>query len=133
MNNKDQTFKTLPLPVVYIFFTIGIVSALCFRIIIVFQYFNTAYARITWYTGIIGYLAFFYYRYMVSRKRKGIIKDHDLIKKLESGNSLEETDKKAVIYILSSINVSLENYNYNIIFILSLIAIVVDLVLSSIV
>jgi hypothetical protein len=130
MNENDRIFKTLPLPVVYTFFTIGIFSALCFRLIILFQYYDAAYVRITWYIGIIGYLFFFFYRYLVSRKRKRIIKSYRLIEKLESGKTLDETEKKAVIYILSSINVSLENYNYNIIFLLSLFAIIFDLVLS---
>jgi hypothetical protein len=131
MYNNDRIFKTLPLPVVYTFFAIGIISALCFRVIILFQYYDAAYVRITWYIGIIGYLFFFLYRYIVSRKRKGIIKSYGLIEKLKSGNELDETEKKAVIYILSSINVSLENYNYNIIFLLSVCAIIIDIVLSN--
>ncbi len=131
MNENDRIFKTLPLPVVYTFFIIGIISALCFRAIILFQYFDAAYVRITWYTGIIGYLFFFLYRYRVSMKRKEIIKSYRLIEKLERGKKLEETEQKAVIYILSSINVSLENYNYNIIFLLSLFAIIFDLILSN--
>jgi hypothetical protein len=131
MYDNDRIFKTLPLPVVYTFFAIGIISALCFRVIILFQYYDAAYVRITWYIGIIGYLFFFLYRYIVSRKRKGIIKSYGLIEKLKSGNELDETEKKAVIYILSSINVSLENYNYNIIFLLSVCAIIIDIVLSN--
>ena len=123
---------TLPRYVIYGFFILGLLSAVAFRIIIVFQHIEPTWVRPVWYAGILGYIAFFLYRYSISRKRKNAIKEHDLINKLKTSNCLTDKDREILTYLLSSIQKSMEDLNYYIIFILSILAIAADIVFSYI-
>lgn len=122
---------TLPKPVIYGFFILGLLSAIAFRIIIVFQHIEPTWVRPVWYAGILGYIVFFLYRYYISRKRKKAIRDYDLINKLKTDACLSDKDREIVTYLLSSIQKSMEDLNYFIIFILSILAIIADFVLSN--
>jgi len=127
MSNQPHT---VPKYVIYGFFILGLLSAIAFRIIIVFQHIEPTWVRPVWYAGILGYLVFFLYRYSISRKRKNAIKDYDLITKLKANACLSDKDREIVIYLLSSIQKSMEDLNYYIIFILSILAIAADMIFS---
>ena len=122
--------KTLPGYVINIFFILGLLSAVTFRILIVFQHVKQEYFRPVWYCGIIGYTFFFLYRYIISEKRKKAIEDYGLIPKVRKGDELSDEDRAVVIYCLSSIRNSRENYNYLFIFALSAVAVFLDLALT---
>ncbi|MEW6602362.1 MAG: hypothetical protein AB1499_15425 [Nitrospirota bacterium] len=122
----------LPSPVIHGFFIIGVLSAVAFRLIIVLQHMEPLWVRPTWYAGVIGYILFFLYRYYISRKRKKAIRDFDLIEKLKANACLSEDDRDVTIYLLSSIMKSREDMNYFIVFILSIVAITADILLTSI-
>ncbi len=124
---KPDNFNTLPKFIVYLFFIIGVISAICFRVLIVFQYYYKSLTRLIWYIGIIGYFFFFLYRFIISRKRKNVILDNKLLEKLENKEELSEHDRSALFYVLKSIDKSKENYNYYIIFILSILAVLFDI------
>ncbi len=115
---------------VYGFFLLGLLSAVAFRIIIVFQHIKPSWVRPVWYAGVLGYLAFFLYRYSISRKRKRAIREYDLIKKVRADACLSQEDREVVTYLLSSIEKSMEDVNYYIIFMLSILAIIADIILS---
>ena len=83
-----------------------------------------------WYAGIIGYIFFFLYRYRITKKRKKAIDDFELIDKVKANACLTEEDREIVLYLLSSIKSSPEDLNYAIIFILSNLAILADILLS---
>lgn len=121
--------KTLPAYVINSFFVLGLLSAVAFRILIVFQHVKPEYFRLVWYCGVIGYTIFFLYRYIISEKRKRSIRDFKLIQKIRNHDELSEEDRAVVIYCLSSIRNSKENYNYLFIFALSAAAILLDLAL----
>lgn len=127
----NDHLHTLPKPVIYGFFILGLLSAIAFRIIIVFQHIEPTWVRPVWYAGILGYIVFFLYRYYISRKRKKAIRDYDLINKLKTDACLSDKDREIVTYLLSSIQKSMEDLNYFIIFILSILAIIADFVLSN--
>lgn len=128
---KDSRYPhTLPKPVIYGFFVLGLFSAVAFRIIIVFQHIEPAWVRPVWYAGALGYLVFFLYRYYISRKRKRAIRQYDLIAKINNNACLSDEDREVVCYLLSSIQKSMEDINYYVIFILSILAIIADIVLS---
>ncbi|MDH4028080.1 MAG: hypothetical protein OEU95_04540 [Nitrospirota bacterium] len=129
MNTKDHP-HTVPGYVIYGFFVLGLLSAIAFRIIIVFQRIEPSWVRPVWYAGVLGYLVFFLYRYYISRKRKRAIRKFDLISKLKANACLSDEDRDVVIYLLSSIQKSMEDLNYYIIFILSVLAIIADLAFS---
>jgi len=121
---------TVPKSVIYAFFVLGLVSAIAFRGIIVFQHLEPTWVRPVWYIGTIGYFFFFLYRYMITKKRKHAIENYQLIEKLKANTCLEEQDREVVLYLLSSVKFSLEDINYALIFILSVLAIVADIALT---
>ena len=127
---KNHTPHTLPTPVINLFFVIGLISALAFRVLIVFVHTTPELFRPVWYVGIIGYILFFLYRYTISRKRKKAIAEYDLITKLQHNLCLTEEDREVVVYLLFSIQKSRENINYLFIFALSLIAVAADIMLT---
>lgn len=116
--------------VVYSFFVIGLVSAASFRLLIVFKYLSPHWFRPVWYMGIIGYLFFFGYRFIIAEKRRHAIQESGLLTCLKSGKPLTQLDRDNAIYILSSVMISRENWNYFAIFILSFMAIMLDIILS---
>lgn len=124
---KKNKPRTLPRFVIELFFIIGILSAIAFRIIIVFNNINPQWVRPVWYIGVIGYIFFFLYRYYISYKRKRTIKEYNLIEKLQTDDILSKEDRKMLEYLVSSIKKSRENINYLFIFVLSVIAVCIDL------
>ena len=123
--------KIIPKPVILGFFTIGLLSSIAFRAIILFQKYSPGWVRPVWYFGVIGYMLFFMYRYKISLRRKGTIARTNLIEKLRSGTALSEDDRAAALYLLNSIHKSPEDWNYLAIFALSLAAIVLDIILPG--
>jgi hypothetical protein len=121
----------LPNSVVYGFFLVGLVSAVAFRAIIIFQHLEPSWVRPVWYIGTAGYLLFFLYRYRISRKRKAAIEDFQLIEKIRANACLQDADREVLLYLLSSLKRSLEDINYALIFLLSVLAVVADLFLSA--
>jgi hypothetical protein len=131
--SRFKEFKPhiVPRYILYGFFTLGLLSAIAFRSIIIFQHIQPSWVRPVWYTGILGYLIFFYYRFSISKKRKKAIDDYGLLEKVENSTPLSNEDREVLSYLLSSIKVSLEDRNYALIFLLSIIAILADLILTS--
>ena len=124
---KMKSPSTLPPLVINFFFALGLISALSFRALIVIKDLRPDLFRPVWYLGIIGYLAFFMFRYAISRKRRRAITDFNLLVKIKTGSKLSKQDREAITYLLSSIQKSRENLNYLFIFATSAIAILLDL------
>lgn len=131
MHNTTQTPHTLPAYIINSTFILGLVSALAFRALIIFQHIQPALVRPLWYIGVIGYTFFFLYRYGIARKRKIAIAEYGLVEKLKTEATLSQSDKNTIIYLLESIQKSRENINYLWIFITSIIAIIIDIALSK--
>lgn len=127
---KRKLPHTFPAYIIYGFFLIGLVSAFAFRSIVVFQRLEPAWVRPVWYIGVLGYIGFFLYRYEITKKRKRVITEYRLIEKIQANASLSEEERDGVIYLLSSIKKSKEDLNYLIIFLLSLLAVMVDVFFS---
>jgi hypothetical protein len=121
----------VPKYVLYSFFVLGLLSAVAFRAIIVFQHLKPLWVRPVWYVGVLGYLMFFFYRFKITKKRKKAISDFKLLEKLKDNVNLTDRDRNVLIYLLCSLKVSPEDMNYAVIFLLSLIAIVFDMILTS--
>lgn len=121
--------KTMPIWVINLFFFVGLISGFLFRSTIVFNHFNPALGRIVWYFAVSGYIFFFGYRFYISKKRRKVIRSRNLIYKIQQCDIAAE-DKESVIYLLESLVKSKEMFNYILIFILSGLAIAVDLFLT---
>ncbi len=129
---KTQKPHIVPKYVTYGFFLIGLFSAIAFRAIIILQRMEPNRVRPVWYFGIVGYIFFFFYRFEITKKRKKAISDYALIEKVESKTPLSDEDRKVLLYLLSSIKVSLEDMNYALIFFLSIVAIAADIILAAV-
>lgn len=129
--NIHHTPQTVSPFVINLFFAIGLVSAFAFRILILFVYLRPEWFRFTWYVGIVGYTVFFLYRYRIARKRKKAVAEYHLIEKLEEGGELADEERQVLIYLLSSIRNSRENINYLFIFVLSVLAVLLDIILAG--
>lgn len=125
------TPKILPKPIIIGFFLLGLLSSVAFRAIILFQKYRPSWVRPLWYFGVIGYMAFFIYRYYISQRRKRTIAQSSIIEKLRAGDTLSADDREAALYLLNSIRKSQEDWNYLAIFVLSILAIVLDLILPG--
>lgn len=126
----STTPKIIPKPVIAAFFLLGVLSSIAFRLIIIFQKLKPGWVRPTWYFGVLGYMAFFIYRYYISWRRKRVITRAGIIAKLQHAEPLSEDDRQAALYLLTSIQKSPEDWNYLAIFILSAVAIAIDLMLE---
>lgn len=130
MERNKIKIHIVPKYIMYSFFILGLVSAIAFRSIIIFQGIEPSWVRPVWYIGTVGYFLFFLYRYNITKKRKKAVEQFKLIEKLNTNACLTETDREIVLYLLSSIKLSLEDINYAIIFLLSILAVIADLVLT---
>ena len=127
----STTPKIVPRPVIVGFFLLGLLSSLAFRAIIFFQKYSPGWVRPVWYFGVIGYMLFFIYRYGISLRRKRTIAQGNLIEKIRAGETLSADDREATLYLLNSVRKSQEDWNYLAIFVLSLLAIALDLLLPG--
>lgn len=130
MKPQYATPHTLPSSFINLFFIVGLLAAFSFRILIVLPHVRPELFRPVWYLGTFGYVLFFLYRYAISQKRRNTIENYALIPKLKQQGTLSEDERQAIVYLLSSIKKSRENLNYLFIFLLSILAIGLDVVLS---
>lgn len=129
---KKNALHVVSKNLIYGFFVLGLISAIAFRAIIVLQRLEPAWIRPVWYIGTIGYFLFFLYRYIITRRRKNAIREFKLIEKVKANACLTDQDRELVLYLLQSVKSSLEDVNYAIIFLLSVIAIIADIILSAV-
>lgn len=122
--------RTLPKWMINLFFCIGLFSAVCIRALTIINHYNPRWAGYAWRTAVIGYIFFFGYRFYVANKRRRSIVGNRLIEEVEQCAGLDREKKVELLYLLNSIRKSKEIYNYAFIFILSILAIAIDLWLN---
>ena len=136
-NRDDVEINEPGIPVGYsslvitIFFWIGIISALLFRVITIVEHYSPPLSRVLWYVGVVGYLIFFIHRYNIALRRYNVIKNLDLLKKIENRTSLDTADFEGLRYVMWSISVSKERQNYIMITIFSIAALAVAAILDT--
>ena len=122
--------KTLPKWIINLFFFIGLFSAVCIRALMIINHYSPQWARYAWRTAVIGYIFFFSYRFYIATKRRRVIAESRLIEEVQQCAELKGETKSELLYILGSIRKSKETYNYAFIFVLSVIALIIDLFLK---
>ncbi|WP_022853646.1 hypothetical protein [Thermodesulfatator atlanticus] len=109
-------------------FLIGICGAISLRLILIAKAYNRPdLITLFWYLGVCGNMIFFMFRAYVTARRKKTIEELRLLEKLEKKEKLSDEDFEALRYLVSSIKVSKERWNYVVIFVFSLAAIFWDL------
>ena len=62
--------RILPKYIIYGFFVIGLISAIAFRAIIVFQHLEPSWVRPVWYAEHCRIRLLFLYRYRITKRRE---------------------------------------------------------------
>lgn len=119
-------FSVLPKWVVLLFFWIGLTAAVCIRSLTLLAHANPQASVWVWRFAMICYTFFFGYRYVIGTRRIRIIRENKLIDAVQNVDSLDETSRAGVLYILNSITRSKELFNYAFICILSMVALLLD-------
>lgn len=117
---------------IYGFMILGLATSIAFRLLIIIDHIEPNWIRPVWYFAVVGNLMFFFYRFKVTKKRKGVVRKHQLIQKIESGTILNDKERHALVYLLHSIDRSPESFNYLIISIFSVFAIIMDITIATI-
>ncbi len=128
--NKIQIPEGYSFKRIQFYFWIGLISAILLRLIIIADYYNGILAKALFYLGVIGYLLFFAHRYHIATRRVGVLKNLELLNKIENKTPLNEDDYRGLQYIMWSLSVSKERMNYLVIFGFSVVAIVLSLALD---
>ncbi|UKL13730.1 hypothetical protein [Dissulfurimicrobium hydrothermale] len=129
--NTNKIPAAFPAWVAWLAFSIGLTGAVFVRLILVAKAYWPDMIRPFWYIAILGNMIFFLFRAFITYRRKGLIARLNLLEKLQNKNSLCPQDYMALRYLITSLYTSKEMWNYAVIFILSILAIVWDLVFGS--
>ncbi len=116
--------------VIYGAMLLGLATSIAFRLLVIVNHVEPAWVRPIWYFAVLGNLVFFYYRFKVTKKRKRAIRKHHLIEKIQSGDVLNDKERNALVYLLRSIDKSPESFNYLIISVFSVVAIILDIAMA---
>jgi hypothetical protein len=114
----------------WFFFVIGIVATLAYRIIIVLNFYDPSWVKISWYIGTVGFILYFAYLYSLQSRRSDLAKEYDLLNVVKGMKGIKEKQKKALRYIVKSNMTSKAKWNSAVIFILSLLALIIGIILD---
>ena len=106
----------------WIFFIIGLVATVAIRIVTVLMEIHPVYGKIAWYTGVIGFLFFFIYKFNVNRSLAKIIEEDNLIVKAREEKPLSSNEYTLIADILCNLQSEKERINYFFIFAVSAVA-----------
>lgn len=121
-----------PKPIRLFFFWTGLIATIAYRIIIVLNLYDPLWVKIAWYIGTIGFILYFGHRYDIARKRANLVKDYDLVKTVDRVQGINPQKKEALYYLVKTSLTSKSRWNSAMIFILSLIALIVGIILDLI-
>lgn len=111
----------------WIFFIIGIIATIAVRVVTVLIHLDPVYAKLAWYIGIGGFLAFFVYKFKVNQLRSKLIRERGLMDKITNQKRLSEEDYGLIGSLLCSLSSKKETINYFLIFAFSALALVLAL------
>ncbi|AEH45497.1 hypothetical protein Thein_1637 [Thermodesulfatator indicus DSM 15286] len=127
MSENYHVPHRLPPWVPWFAFLVGLTGAISLRLILIAKAYRPELITVFWYIGVLGNMLFFMFRAYVTGRRKKTIEELDLLNKLKHRRELSDEDFEALQYLVTSIKVSKERWNYFIIFFFSMLAIIWDL------
>ena len=116
----------------WLFFIIGLIATIAMRVVTVLMYMNPTYGKMAWYIGVGGFFVFFVYKFRVSQARVKVIKQQNLVDKINRGRQLAEDDYSLISAILCGLSSNKERINYIFIFSLSALAIILAIYMDFI-
>lgn len=108
--NCSDSFKS------WIFFIIGLLATVAVRMVTLFIDYNILYSKILWYIGVMGFFAFFLYKFQVEANRAKLIKEKDLMNKIKENKGLEKEEYGLISDILCGLSSNKDRINYIFIF-----------------
>lgn len=127
--NNPKVIEPNPKPIRLFFFWTGIIATISYRIIIILNFYSPLWVKIAWYIGTIGFVIYFLHRYNVAKKRSNLIKKYDLVEVVKKAE-IEPLKKEALYYLLKTNLTSKSKWNSALIFLLSLIALIIAIILD---
>ena len=127
---EKERMEYTPRSLKIFFFWAGIIATLAYRIIIVLNFYNPLWVKISWYIGTIGFIFYFGFRWHVQTKRAKVVKDYDLISAINSAPHIKGKQKKALQYVMGDVLKSKSRWNSAFIFWLSVLALIAGIVLD---
>lgn len=103
-------------------FMVGVIATIAYRLVVILNHYSQFWVEIAWYIGTIGFIWYFAHRFNIENKRDKLIEKLNLVKKIQTGQSFNNEDKTALLYILKSLGTSLAKWNYIAIFFFSALA-----------
>ncbi len=122
--------KPSPKPIRLLYFWIGLAATVAYRLIIVFSFYSPIWVKISWYVGTVGFILYFWHRFKIQKKRADLIEDHDLINAVNATKYKNDEQKQAMNYIVKTTLTSKARWNSLIIFVLTIVALVVGVVMD---
>jgi len=113
----------------WFFFLVGIVATVAYRIIIVLNFYDPLWVKVSWYVGTIGFIFYFGYLYTIQSKRMKLAVKYNLFEVVEK-SKIRGKSKEALEYLVRSNATSKARWNSAIIFILSVLALLVGFFLD---
>ena len=129
---KKEALKPIPKSIKWTLFWIGAIATLAYRIIIVLNFYSPAWVKISWYIGTVGFILYFGYLYSIQHKRVKLILDYNLLEVVKRTSNIKPKQKEALHYVVSTTLKSKSRWNSLFIFVLTLIALVVGIILDLI-
>jgi hypothetical protein len=114
----------------WFFFLVGILATIAYRIIIVLNNYNQFWVKASWYFGTVGFILYFGHRSYVQKKRAEAVKKHHLIKVVKDMKKITPEQRQALDYLVRTAITSKARLNSGFIFILSLIALVIGILMD---
>ena len=112
------------------FFWAGIIATIAYRIIIVLNFYSPLWVKVSWYIGTVGFVLYFGHRYNIAKKRAKLVEDYGLIEAVQQADGINAQKKKALHYLVKTSLTSKSRWNSAVIFMLSLLALIVGIVLD---
>ncbi|MBT4857303.1 hypothetical protein HON52_03935 [Candidatus Uhrbacteria bacterium] len=122
--------QTSTKPVRLLYFWIGILAAVAYRAIIVLNFFEPIWVKVAWYVGTIGFIFYFWSRYRVVKQFSKLIHEQKLVSAVKKAGNITTDQKQALSHIIETLRTTKAQLNYEIIFVLSIVALVIGVVLD---
>jgi hypothetical protein len=105
-------------------FWVGVIATIAYRLIVVLNEYSAFWVEVTWYIGTLGFIWYFAHRFNVENRREKLIIEKKLAYKVYHGKALKKEDRDALVFILKGLKSSKARWNYIIIFVSSIIALI---------
>jgi len=116
----------------WVFFIIGLIATISMRVIEPLNLLSSIYGKAAWYAGVLGFFIFFSYKYVADRKRNKLIKEQELLSKVQNKETLNENDYASLSAILCSLSSEKDRINFIFIAVLSILALLTVFIIDLI-